>query len=158
MTFARVVFWLAIAVWVGAVVFLSFIVAPTVFTALPREEAGRVMGLIFPHYYALQMAAGLNAAVAAVVLSRRTPRPWRTVAILVALMLGGATYAGRVIQPETQALRIAIHSAASTPEMEARFDTLHRRAVRLNGIILLLGVGCIAVAAGGERQRDATRI
>ncbi len=149
MTIARIVFWLGLAVWLGSVVFLSFIVAPSVFGALPREEAGRVMGAIFPRYYVLQSAAGVLTLAAALLLwlRARESRPWRTVTILIALMLAAAAYAGAVIQPRAQALRTALHSEPPSPETQARFDLLHRRAVQLNGAVLLLGIGCVACAA-----------
>jgi hypothetical protein len=35
------VFWLALVVWLGEIVFFSFVVAPSVFGALPSETAGQ---------------------------------------------------------------------------------------------------------------------
>lgn len=156
MTIARVVFSLALAVWLGTVVFLSFVVAPTVFGAFPREEAGRVMGTIFPRYYMLQAVTGTIALAASALLwMRMSPRPWRTVTIATALMLTAAVYAGAVIQPQTQVLRIQLHTTDPSADTQSRFDTLHRRAVQLNSAVLLLGIGCIAATTRGERRRDA---
>jgi uncharacterized membrane protein len=43
----------ALVVWLGEVVFFSFVAAPAAFRTLPTPEAGRVVGAIFPLYYAL---------------------------------------------------------------------------------------------------------
>ncbi|MEO8604999.1 MAG: DUF4149 domain-containing protein, partial [bacterium] len=49
---------LALGIWLGAVVCVSFVVAPALFGNLPVEQAGAAMSLIFPDYYALGYGAG----------------------------------------------------------------------------------------------------
>ena len=41
----------SLVVWIGSIVFFSFIAAPCIFKALPRETAGDVVGEIFPKYW-----------------------------------------------------------------------------------------------------------
>lgn len=146
---AKSVFWLAIAVWVGEIVFFSFVVAPTVFGALPQESAGQVVGAIFPRYYALGVVAGAVALAAALVVGNGAiaGRPWTAVVVMLVLMLVATGYAGWVIQPRATALRPQLHAAAADPNVRAEFDRLHRRAVQLNGAVLLLGVASICIAA-----------
>jgi uncharacterized membrane protein len=146
---AKAFFWLALMVWVGEIVFFSFVVAPTVFGALPQESAGRVVGAIFPRYYALGAVAGTIALVAAIVLRSRTSATlaWTAIAIMLALMLAGTVYAGRVVQPRAQALRPLLLEEPVDPATRAEFDRLHRLAVQLNGGVLLLGVASACVAA-----------
>jgi uncharacterized membrane protein len=143
------VFWLALVVWLGEVVFFSFVVAPSVFGALPSETAGQVVGAIFPRYYALGAGAGAIALAAAVGLwaEAAARRPWSAVCVMLALMLAATVYAGRVVQPEAQALRPRLHEATVDPGVKERFDRLHRRAVQLNGGVLLLGIAAVCVAA-----------
>ena len=51
----------AVAVWLGAMGFFAFIVAPAAFATLDREAAGRFVSVIFPRYYAVGLALGLVA-------------------------------------------------------------------------------------------------
>jgi hypothetical protein len=140
--------WLALVVWVGAVVFLSAVVAPTVFTALPRETAGQVMSALFPPYYAVGAGAGVLAVGAAVVLWRRTARPaWALVAAAVGLMLAATLVGGWVVQPRAAALRPALRAEPVAAETRVEFDRLHRLAVVLNAAVLLLGLATVGVAA-----------
>ena len=66
---------------------------------------------------------------------------------MVAVMLGATAYAGWVVQPRVQALRPGLHLPVVDPPIQAEFDRLHRRAVQLNAVVLLLGLVAICVAA-----------
>jgi putative copper export protein len=46
----RFIYLLAIALWIGGMAFFSFVAAPSIFKALPREQAGHVVADIFPKY------------------------------------------------------------------------------------------------------------
>jgi hypothetical protein len=146
---AKVTFWLALGLWVGAVVFVSFVVAPAVFAALPSETAGMVMGRIFPLYYAFTAACGCVGLAAALALWRRSQgaRAWRATVVMVVVMLAATTYAGSVVNPRARELRSLLHQSSGDPTVRAEFDRLHRRAVQLNGLVLLLGLVAVGVAA-----------
>jgi uncharacterized membrane protein len=146
---AKAVFWLALVVWLGEIVFFSFVVAPSVFGALPQEIAGQVVGVIFPRYYGVGAVAGAIALVAAFMLRSGTSatRPWSAIVLMLAFMLVATLYAGRVIQPRAQTLRPQLHGATVDPAVRAEFDRLHRLAVQLNGGVLLLGIASVCIAA-----------
>lgn len=152
-TFAKVLFHLALAVWIGALVVVSFVVAPVVFQALPSETAGTVMGQVFPIYYGLTMAAGVVALGSATWLRRcaGTTRTWRAVLTMLAVMLAATIYAGTVVSPRARTLRPALHREPVDPALRAEFDGLHRRAVQLNGLVLVLGLSVVAVVARALR-------
>jgi uncharacterized membrane protein len=149
MAIAKTLFWLALVVWLGEIVFFSFVVAPSVFGAFPQEIAGQVVGVILPRYYGVGAAAGVIAFVAAVVLRGGTAatRSWSAVALMLALMLAATLYAGRIIEPRASALRPQLHTAPVDPAVRAEFDRLHRLAVQLNGAVLLVGLVSICIAA-----------
>jgi uncharacterized protein (DUF983 family) len=146
---AKAMFWLALVVWLGAIVFFSFVVLPSVFGAFPPELAGQVAGAIFPRYYALGSVAGAIAVVAALVLRSDTSatRAWSTITVMLTIMLAATLYAGRIIQPRAQALRPHLHEASVDPDVRAEFDRLHHRAVQLNAGVLVLGIATVCVAA-----------
>ena len=89
----RVVHLIALALWVGSVVFFSFIVAPGIFGAVPNQEAGRVIGTIFPRYYLLGSVAGVVVVVTAGALQWLGNGDWRLSLGLTTIMLGFALLA-----------------------------------------------------------------
>lgn len=60
----RLVANLALGLWLGAMVFFSFVAAPRVFAVLDGEDAGRVVDDIFPRYYAVGQGLGVVALLA----------------------------------------------------------------------------------------------
>ncbi|MDZ7688527.1 MAG: DUF4149 domain-containing protein [Halobacteriales archaeon] len=57
----------AVGVWLGAIVFFSFIVAPRAFAVLEGEKAGELVNAVFPRYYSIGATLGVVAFVAGVV-------------------------------------------------------------------------------------------
>ncbi len=153
---AKVVFQVALAAWVGTLLAVSFLVAPAVFRAAPTETAGTIMGAIFPLYYASTGVCGLLALAAAEWLRRRAAgaRSWAAIVVMLTVMLAATGYAGAVVSPKARALRPALHTEPVDPVVRATFDALHRRAVQLNGLVLLLGLVTIGVAATSMRLPD----
>ena len=47
MVFIKFLHLLSLSIWVGAMVFFSFVAAPAIFKTLPRETSGDVVGKIF---------------------------------------------------------------------------------------------------------------
>jgi hypothetical protein len=145
----KVLFQLALGLWAGAIVFVSFVVAPAVFRAVPSETAGVVMGQIFPLYYGFSVAVGVVALGSSLLLWRRSggAGAWTAIVVMLVVMLAATTYAGAIVSPQARALRAVLHQEPINPKIRAEFDTLHRRAVQLNAIVLLLGLTTITVAA-----------
>lgn len=149
----RTVHLLALGVWVGSVVFFSFFTAPTLFGVLPRDLAGRAVSAIFPRYYALGAVCGAVALLSGLLLGARQPAFGRLLAceiVLLGLMTGIVVYAGRVVLPQAAQTRLSLPTLEGTPAFDgakARFDSLHRRSVLLNGTVLILGVASTALYA-----------
>jgi hypothetical protein len=152
----RVLFLLALSLWVGEIVFFSFVVAPTLFRHLPVEVAGRAVGAIFPRYYALGLGAGAvllasTLGLAWLAVARRAA--WVAAAGLAGVMLVLTLFAATVIRPRAEALRPHLrHGPAPEPAAQAEFDRLHRRAVQLNGLTLLLGLAVLGLGATALRE------
>jgi uncharacterized membrane protein len=131
----------AVAVWLGAMGFFAFIVAPTAFTTLDRETAGRFVSVIFPRYYAVGLALGLVALFGLAV--RWMGGGWRGLdwlsAVGVLLMLALTVYAGAVVLPAAHAAREAARVAGADPAA-AGFARLHRLSGILNVIVLASGM------------------
>jgi uncharacterized membrane protein len=132
----------AVAVWLGAMGFFAFIVAPAAFTTLDREAAGRFVSLIFPRYYAVGLALGLVALFG--LAGRWMGGGWRGLDWLsaggVLLMLALTVYAGAVVLPAAHAAREAARAAEADPAAAAGFARLHRLSGILNVIVMASGM------------------
>jgi hypothetical protein len=143
----------ALSVWLGSIVFFSFVGAPGIFGAFPeseRAEAGRVIARIFPGYYRLGYACGVVLLLASVILAvaaRVGAAAWAASALVAALMLGATVYAGVVIQPRVHELRLRLHEPDVTAAVKEEFERLHQRAVRLNVVVLIGAVILAGVVA-----------
>jgi Domain of unknown function (DUF4149) len=140
----------ALGCWLGGIVFFSFIVAPTVFTVLPRPEAGGLISAIFWQYYTIGYVAGSVSVVLAICLMvKRGPRMWwGGTTIVLAIALGITIYAVTVILPRADALRTVNEDPNPDPVKKAEFDKLHHTSVILNGTVLLLNIAAIVGTSG----------
>ena len=151
---------LALGVWLGSVVFFSFVAAPTLFGALGRETAGRAVSAIFPRYYAIGGGCGAVALVSGLllgVLQGAWGRSFTAALVLVAIMTGLVAYAGWILLPQASQAR---QERARSPEgtagheaAEAHFAALHRLSVLLNGAVLVLGIAAFALATAQRLPR-----
>ena len=93
MSFLRFVMLLCLVIWVGGLIFLAFVEAPTVFSPglLPtRHLAGSIVGRSLDLLHYMGMVAGVVFLVASMILSRITTGRARPLAgrhLLVAIML-----------------------------------------------------------------------
>ena len=113
------------AVWLGSVVFFSFVVAPTVHSVLDKPEAHRLLERLFPRYYAVGMACGAAAVVTAIAAGSGY---LVTVPLVVACVL--SAYARQVLVPAL--------GAARAEADEARFGSLHTMSVRMNLVVIAM--------------------
>jgi len=150
----RVLYLLALALWVGEIACFSFVVAPAVFGVLGAARAGDVVGAIFPRYYALGTAAGAVALACALVLARRATAAgwWTGTVVALALGLAATLWAGRVVHPRAQRLRVALQARGEAPAADPAFRRAHRTAVALNGVALLAGLVGLGLSAAALRQ------
>jgi len=150
-TILRLCYLLGLSVWIGEVIFFSFVVAPAIFSVLGPAPAGDVVSVIFPRYYALGIGAATVTLASALALGRRAtlPRLWTATSAVVAVGLLATVIAGTVVHPRAQHLRAAAHAAGQAPSDSEPFQRAHRLAVGLNGAALLaaiIGLGLSAAA------------
>jgi hypothetical protein len=133
-------FLVALALWIGGVVFYSAGVLPLLFLNLEPSEAGRIAALVFPVYFRAGLVAGLVATAAAFVLARGGGKPWRAVCAALVVMTAAQAWSAVVVHPEMARIR-------GDQQQVERFQVLHHLSVRLNGVVL--GGGLVILAAGG---------
>jgi uncharacterized membrane protein len=138
-----------VALWLGAMGFFGFAVAPAAFATLGREAAGRFVSVIFPRYYSLGVLLALLALAGLVARGLlRGWREWDWVPVgLVGVMLAATLYALVVVLPAAEAARAAMRQGgtdAASPE-SIRFARLHRVSGALNVVVMAAGVAFLAV-------------
>jgi len=137
------VYILSLVCWIGSIIFFSFFTAPVIFNLLEREKAGEVVGVIFPRYYFLGYVC---AVMTLSTLFASTQEFVGSKQVLLLVMIIGWFYAGLVVSPKSRNLKVLRESAKSIEEkelLEARFKKVHSLAVKLNGIVLLAGLGLL---------------
>jgi hypothetical protein len=146
MNFVRFLMLLALAVWIGALIFFP-VVAQISFSGLPSAHlAGLVVrnSLIALHW--MGMSAGVVFLACSLVenrFSRGYFSAFRLTHLLVFLMLILTAMSQFRIIPRMDALRAAAGEIASLPAsspVRMEFDSLHAWSTRIEGAILLLGL------------------
>ena len=117
-----------VAATLGAMLFFAVGVAPTVFQALPIEQAGLFLRKLFPRYY---LALILGSGVAGGLWISSAPLA-ASICWLVAL---STLWVRQRLVPRINALRDA--ELAGDAAAGARFATLHRVSVIINMVQLL---------------------
>ncbi len=146
----------ALAFWAGVMLFFSGLLAPIAFQTFPQAQAGDLMNKLFGPYHIVGYVCG-GIAVLTLWFAAGLRGKVRNVLLIAAL--GATLYAGLVISPEARTLRAELRqadAATENPATKSRFDTLHRRAVTLNGGILIAALTGLVWAVVSPPRRSKT--
>jgi uncharacterized membrane protein len=140
----------ALVVWIGGIVFFSFIGAPSIFHNLPPEFAGKAVAAIFPKYYPLGYVSGLVAFACLAVSGFKTGSWSWAKMTLIAFMTFLTVTNSLITHPKARALKEEMQSTQSQTELvhlKEVFDRIHLWSVVNNGIVLVLGLIVIVLTA-----------
>jgi uncharacterized membrane protein len=140
----RLVYVLALAVWLGGMTMLGAVVAPTIFQTLQaadpgsgRALAGLAFAAILTRFHLVAYGCGILLLVTLIAMALLGPRP-KHFAIrcgIVAAMLLVSAYSGVVVLGEIDAIQREVGTLPSRlPEGDprrVRFDALHQLSTRL---------------------------
>ena len=137
----------ALSLWLGGLIAIGALVAPTAFHVLPNDPtlAGAVVGGSLRLFNVLCLACGALMLLADMILlsvrrARRAPALWSVT--LTLLLLASTAYLGWSIFPAMDAAQAAGHMPL--------FDHLHHRYERLSGLQLPL----LLLLAAAATARD----
>src|SRR4030067_755020 len=117
-TVLRFLHLLSLAVWLGGMVFLVVIGAPSIFKVLPRESAGDVLGDIFPKYWIMGYICGGTSLATIILLSfKERLYPWGKIGLLV-LMTALTLYLGLAVASKAREVRLQIRTVVDTTSKE----------------------------------------
>lgn len=140
---AAALYRLAVAGWLGGASLFTFVLTPILFRSLHRDQAGAIVGYLFPGYFRWGLACGVIALVA-LALMKLTRK--RLVAALLVAMLAITAIQALVIEPKAAALKREIPSFETTPAdhpLRAQFRKLH--GISAAGNLAVIGGGVALV-------------
>lgn len=154
MAILRFLMFLSLTVWIGGIIFLSFVEAPTAFSVIPsRHMAGTVVGHSLGILHWMGLFSGVIFFGSSMLLSSLStgsaqPLAARHVMICAMLLLTAVSQFG--ISPKMATLRAQfgdIDTVPATDPGRMQFDTLHVWSVRLEVAVLALGIGALFCTA-----------
>jgi uncharacterized membrane protein YhhN len=140
---------LALVVWIGGIIFLAFVEAPTAFAPglLPtRHLAGSIVGHSLDLLHHMGLVSGIIFLIASMSYYRMTAgraKPLALRHLLIALMLILTAMSQYAISPRMYALRaqaVVIDNLALNDPIRAEFDRLHVWSEKFEEAVLLLGL------------------
>ncbi len=160
MSLLRFLMLLSLVVWLGGLIFLAFVEAPTAFTPglLPtRHMAGSIVGhsLDLLHYMAI--VSGIVFLIASMLYSRMATgnaRPLAARHLLIVLMLLLTVISQFAISPKMHALRAEVGVIDNVPlgnPLRREFDRLHVWSEKFEEAVLLLGLVALYTTAHAFR-------
>lgn len=149
--FTNLIYHLGLAIWVGGTIVLGALVAPALFRALPRPQAGSIFGPTLRKFARLRLVALVATMIAAGVkhaIWERTATVWislRWAALL--FMAAAALYELAFLEPALEARRVRLtpEMADDHPERRA-FNALHKRAEGLMKATLIAALAALLIS------------
>ena len=145
---------LCLIVWVGGIIFFAFVLAPTVFTVLPTHElAGNVVNPSLTRLHWMGVISGAIFLVCSLLYNRMKHAEFRVLSgphVLIAIMLTLTLISQLSIIPRMEALRNdmgVIDNVSPSDSRRVAFNRLHVWSMQLEGGVLVLGLGVVALMA-----------
>ena len=146
----RTVMLLALIVWIGGIIFFAFVMAPTLFHVLPSTRlAGDVVSPALSKLHWMGLACGVICIICSILYFWRRDARLRLLTathVFIVLMLALTAVSEFAVSPRMREMRAApqiLDSAQSRSE----FDRLHVWSTRIEGGVLLLGLGVVVLTA-----------
>jgi uncharacterized protein DUF4149 len=144
----RTVEFLALSLWLGSDVFLSFVVAPGAFRVLApnRDQAGAVVGFSLTRMHLGGIALGVVFLFVRLVRTRNLGSLGTPAALCVVLMIVLTAISQYTVSAKMAVLRVQMGSIQTTAEgspLLAEFSRLHSISVSLESGVLLAGIAAM---------------
>jgi len=154
MSFLRFLIFLSLIVWIGGIIFLSFVEAPSTFAVLPsRHLAGTVVGRSLSILHWMGLFSGvvfLGCSMLLCSLTTESAQPFAARHVLVLAMLVLTIVSQFGISPKMASLRASfgdIDTVTADNPARMHFDALHRWSVRVEVVVLLMGIAVVYLTA-----------
>jgi uncharacterized membrane protein len=146
----------ALGTWVGSIIYLSFVVAPGAFGVLQsRDQAGLMVGYSLARLHYIGVVAAVLYLVAGLALGLSLKTFLQPAMIGVVLMLALTLVSQARVTPRLAELRTEKVSVDATPKdnpLRVEFDRLHQTSVRIEVVVLLLGIAALFLTVRNAPQ------
>ena len=142
---------LSLGVWLGAIIYLSFAVAPVAFSTAPtRQLAGQIVGLAIARLYALGYICAAIYALSVVAGQRIAPEssPAGWLLILIAVMVLLVVLNQFVVGKQMHGMKVAMTEEFGGVDKTPKDHELRRGFGRLHGVSSLLMMGNLLTGLG----------
>jgi uncharacterized membrane protein len=162
MSFLRYLILLSLVVWIGGLIFFAFVLAPTAFQVLPTTHlAGNVVGRALSKLHWIGIVSAIVFLLSSLVYGWLADGRLHVFAarhVFMCAMLALTLFSQFWIIPRMDSLRAQIGDfAAVAPNdpLRMQFDALHVWSTRVEGVVLLIGLVVIYLAANllGQANR-----
>jgi len=162
MSFLRFLMLLSLVVWIGGLIFLAFVEAPTAFSPglLPtRHMAGSVVGRSLDLLHYMAIVSGIVFLTTSMLYNRRASgnvRPLAARHLLIVLMLLLTVISQFAISPKMHAIRAEVGVIDNVPPdnpLRIEFNRLHVWSEKFEEAVLLLGLVALYTTAQAFRER-----
>lgn len=142
MQISTIIYRLAISFWVGGAALFTFLLTPAIFRSFGRDQAGSIVGVLFPGYFRWGLACG---ALALISLAFHKGRPALFSVIIIAAMMIITAVQAFVIEPRATELKKSIRSfeIASDNPQRAEFRKLHGMSAAGNLAVIGGGIALV---------------
>jgi hypothetical protein len=144
----RTIEFLALSVWLGSDVFLSFVVAPGAFRVLApnRDHAGAIVGFSLTRMHLGGIVLGAVFLLVRLIRTRTFASSVTPAALCVLLMILLTTISQYTVSARMAVLRVQMGSIQATgvdSPLLAEFSRLHSISVSLESGVLLAGIAAM---------------
>ena len=162
MSFLRFLMLLALVVWLGGLIFLAFVEAPTAFSPgllSTRHMAGSIVGRSLDLLHYMAIVSGIVFLIASLLYNRMAAgntRPLAARHLLIVLMLLLTVISQFAISPKMHAIRAQVGVIDNVPwddPLRVEFNRLHVWSEKFEEAILLLGLVALYTTAQAFRER-----
>jgi hypothetical protein len=141
---------LVLALWVGGISIFTFIVTPAIFRSYGRDQAGEIVGKLFPGYFLYTLVLTVLALVLFFFSARDSTLPAYRPSLAL-ITAGIAITLFSLLHPTTVGVKRNVASferESSDSPARKRFARLHALSASLNLLLLVDGIILLVVSPG----------
>lgn len=135
---------LTLCVWVGGMVFFTFIGAPAIFKDLPRDMAGVAVGGIFPKYWMMGYVCSLLLLGTLLYITKGNFGAFKVQVGILAVAVALSFVSGLVVGVKAHDIKTQMNAEQDAMKKEE----LHKEFRKMHGISALMNVATILLMFG----------
>jgi len=141
---------LTLSLWTGGMAMFTFIVTPAIFRSYGRDQAGEIVGRLFPGYFlSTLILSGLALVLFFLIAADQATRAYRATLILLVAALLANTYITYKLHPDTVKVKQQVASferEAPDSPLRKEFRRLHAISAVLNLLVLADGAALLVLS------------